>query len=96
MSRSTYTSVTVRACDVVAGEIVLIGGVCFTRLADHHPLTRSTLRQKARYVEVLSVVASNGWIELKFMGGDCPANERIMYALLRPYELVRVHVAKEM
>ena len=93
--KSQWGAVASRACDLVKGEVALIGGVCFTRLADGHPLTRSALRQKARYVEVLDVAAYSGWVEVKFMGGDCPSNERVMYALFRPYEIVKVQVEKE-
>lgn len=95
-TRSTWTSVAVRAQDVVAGEVVLLGGLAFTRLSAGGPLCKSSMRQKARYVEVMraSIVEEGQWIELMFRGGDSPANERVMFALLRPYEIVRVQVEK--
>lgn len=95
--RSTYTSVLVRAQDIVPGEVVAIGGLCFTRLAEGMPLSKHGLRQKARYVVVrgVDVIQPNNWIEVKFLGGNCPADEREMYALFRPCELVRVQVEKQ-
>lgn len=93
--RSTYTSLAVRASTLTAGEVALVGGICFTRLASDHPLTRFSVRQKARYVEVTSVVLDRGWVEVKFTGGDCPSSEREMYALFRPCEIVRVQVERE-
>lgn len=92
--RSTWTSVLVRAKDVQPFDVVLLGGLVFTRLAPHMPLSKAAVRQKARYVEVLSMRPNDGWIELMFAGGDSPANERTMWALLRPYELVRVQVER--
>lgn len=94
-ARATYTSVAVRAKDLVAGEVALVGGLCFTRLSDSHALTKHSVRQKARYVEVLSVRDNAGWVEVKFRGGDSPANDREMFALFRPFEVVRVQVERE-
>ena len=93
--RSTYTTLTVRAGEIVAGEVVALGGVCFTRLAEGYPLTRHAIRQKQRFVEVSAVTVTNGWVEIKFEGGDCPANSRTMYALFRPFELLKVQVEKQ-
>lgn len=94
-ARSTYTSVLVRAEDLVKGEPVLIGGLCFTRLAEGMPLSKYGLRQKARYVMPMDIVQGGGWVEVKFLGGNCPGDERAVYALFRPYELVRVQVEKQ-
>jgi hypothetical protein len=92
-----------RAEDIKAGEIVQIGGLVFTRLRMDMALNKASQRQKARYVEVMRVERvepeakekGGTWIEVMFRGGDCPANERVMFALFRPYELVRVQVEKE-
>lgn len=94
--RSTYTSVMVRAEGIVPGEVVLLGGLCFTRLAPGMSLSKHSIRQKARYVKALEVEKRSGgnWIEVEFLGGDSPSSERTMYALFRPYELVRVQVEK--
>lgn len=95
--RRTYTSINVRAGSITAGDIVKVGGMCFTRLSPKHQLSRHSIRQRARYVEVLSAVHDvSGWIELRFMGGDSPHTQREMYALYRPYELLQLQVAKEM
>ena len=92
--RSTWTSVLVRAKDIKRWDVVLIGGLVFTRLTPDMPLSKAALRQKGRYVEVIGVHVNGGWIEFAFLGGDSPANERTMYALFRPYELVRVEVER--
>ena len=93
-TRSTYTTVSVRAADVAEGEIVALGGLVFTRLRDGGPLCKVAKAQRTRFREVLSVVKAAGWIELEFVGGDCPANERTQYALMQPFELVRVQVER--
>lgn len=92
--RSTWTSVLVRAEDVQVADVVLLGGLVFTRLTPGGPLGKAALRQKARYVAVEAVVRDSGWVELRFHGGDHPANSRVYYALLRPFELVRVQVER--
>ena len=107
-ARSTWTSVQVRAEDLVRGEVVQIGGLAFTRLKHGGPLTKAAV-QKPRYVEALGVGFKYAevtarqrdtdrldveWVEVMFRGGDCPANSRIMFSLFRPYELVRVQVEK--
>lgn len=93
-TRSTYTTVSVRAEDVVEGEIVALGGLVFTRLRAGGPLCKVTKAQRTRFREVLSVVKDCGWVELEFVGGDCPDNERTHYVLMQPFELVRVQVER--
>lgn len=93
-TRSTYTTVSVRAEDVVEGEIVALGGLVFTRLRAGGPLCKVTKAQRVRFREVMSVVKADGWIEIEFVGGDCPANERTQYALMQPVELVKVQVER--
>lgn len=92
--RSTWTSVAVRAEDVKSGEVVLLGGLCFTRLIKDGPLTKTAFRQKARFVTAMNVSQQDGWVEIMFKGGDSPANERVMFALFRPYEIVKVQVER--
>jgi hypothetical protein len=90
----------VRAQDIKVGEVAMIGGIAFTKLRQDGPLTKSSLRQRARFVEVLNVARVESekggtWIEVMFRGGDSPANERVMFALYRPFEIVKIQVEKE-
>ena len=93
--RATYKAINVRARSIMVGDVVKIGGMCFTRLSPDHALSRYSIRQKARYVDIKGVQKYDGWVELKFLGGDSPANQREMYALFRPFELVQLQVLKE-
>lgn len=105
--RSEWTSVTVRAEDLAAGEVALIGGLAFTRLKAGGALTKTAEIQKPRFVKILARSLAYAtqqkpkadpldveWVEVMFKGGNCPTNSRVMFALFRPYELVRVQVEK--
>lgn len=90
-----FTHRKVRASTLVSGEVATIGGLTFTRLDPKHKLTRHSVRQKARDVELTSVVMDRGFVQVGFMGGDCPETSREMFVFLRPCELVALQVQKE-
>lgn len=110
MPRTTYGTELIRATDLIEGDVAKIGGQLLTRLGKDRPLTRATKEPALwRYVHAVASTPTElepsdrphpgligaKWVEVEVDAGEpLEGYSRVLTLRLRPYDLVRVQVAR--